>query len=126
IAESFEYALGVSPVGLIAGDVRADGMGRQEDDSVAEGLELAAPVVGGAASLENHGRFFPLGKEAHHPIPRESVALGNLPRLVGDSNLEDRLREIDGDRRSPHLNSSFSQRTGLFRTTPARSCSQVA
>ena len=37
VAESSEEALGVGAVGLIAGDVGADGVGREQDHAVPEG-----------------------------------------------------------------------------------------
>ena len=98
VAESFEEALGVGAVGLIARDVGPDGVGWEQNHAVPEGLELAAPVVSGPAGLEQDGRGLAFGEERDEARAAEPVAFADVPRSFGDGDLEDGLRQIDGDR----------------------------
>ena len=102
VAESFEESAGVSAVGLVAQDVGAGGMGRQENDLVAIALGEAGPEVGRAAGFEEHGGGGQLGEEGTEAGAGEAAALVDVAGLLGDSDFEDCLGEVDGNGRTIH------------------------
>ena len=65
-------------------------------------LGLPAPVVGRSARLHQDRRRRLLAQVAAKPLPRESMPLAHLARVLGDGHLEHRLRHVDRDRRRIH------------------------
>ena len=70
---------------------------------MAESAELAAPVVGRAAGLHQDDRRPALGEETEEGGTGQAVALSDAAGLLGHSDLEDGLGQIDRDRRMLHL-----------------------
>ena len=56
VAVSLEECLGIRPVRLIAVDILARDMRREQQDPMVEALNFPRPIVGGAASLQEDGR----------------------------------------------------------------------
>jgi hypothetical protein len=103
----FEQPLGVRAVCLIAAYVRPDIVRREQPHRVPERLQLSAPIVRRPAGFQEDGRRRPLGEELDEPIAREPAFLINSPWLARDGDLKDRLRDIDGDGRMLHVDSSL-------------------
>ena len=73
-----EQTLGVTAVGLVAGDVGTSSVRREQQDAMAEGLDLSSPVVSRATGLHQDDRRLALGEEAEERVPGEAVSLGHL------------------------------------------------
>jgi hypothetical protein len=97
VPKGFEHALGVTAIGFVSDDVGADGMRRKKDDGVAEGLELAGPVVCGTAGLEDDGSGMTLGEEAFELRSREPMVFVDGSWRVRDGYFKDGLGEVHGD-----------------------------
>lgn len=97
VAVGLEQRLGVGLVGLVPSDVGTHGMRGQQDDVVAEGLELARPVMSGGAGLEEDGGGGLLPKEGQDATAREAMAFRHPPGAVGDGDLEGGGGDVDGD-----------------------------
>jgi len=97
VAVGLEDSLGIGAVGLVAGDVGSDLVGGEEDDPMAEFLDLARPEVGRAAGLHDDGGGGHLGEEGQKGLAGQAPAIGDLPRLVGHGVLEDDLCDVDAD-----------------------------
>src|SRR5207247_4739487 len=65
-------------------------------------LGLAAPVVGRSARLHQDRRRGLLAEVSAKALPRESMPLAHLARVLGDGHLEHGLRHVDRDRRRIH------------------------
>jgi hypothetical protein len=89
----------VGPIGLITQDVAARVMRRQEQDSMAQTLDLPGPVVGGAARLQEHGSGRALREKAGQLAARKSPALADAAGFSRDGYLENVLGQVDGDGR---------------------------
>jgi hypothetical protein len=102
VAKGLEECFGIGAVGLVARGVGAGGVRREQNDGVAQLLELPSPMVGGATSFgQGRGRL-PLGEEALEAGPRETMVLAHMAGVDGDGDLENRFREIDGYGRMGH------------------------
>jgi len=97
VAAGLEDALGVGLVGLVAFDVGADLVWREQDHLVSELLKAACPVVGRAAGLHHHDRRRLLGEEGEELLAPEAFGARDSARVVGDRDLEDGLCDVDGD-----------------------------
>jgi hypothetical protein len=97
VAERFQQTAGIGAVGLVAKHVGPGGVGREQDDTVAEGLEPAAPVVRRAAGLEKNGGRRLVGAELHEGGPGQPVLLADLAGSDRHRHLENFLGHIDGD-----------------------------
>lgn len=95
----------VTPDGVFP---RGPGLEASLPDAVAEGLELAPPVMGRAAGFHDHLGRLPFSEEAPVPGAAEAVTLVHPPGLVRDRDLEDRLCPIHPDLRSVHVGSPFT------------------
>src|SRR5687768_1872731 len=97
VAMSFEQALGVGTIGLVASHVGFD-IGRgQQQHLVAELTELSSPVMGHAAGLEEDEGGFALGEEREELLSGESKGFGDLAWVMRDRDLEHVLCQIDSD-----------------------------
>jgi hypothetical protein len=106
VASSLEEGFGVGPVRFVALSVASHMGWREQGDLMAEGLELASPVMSRATGLhENMGRGM-MEEEGPEALAREPVLLMHASRSMGHSDLEDRLCEIHGDLGSLHEDSS--------------------
>ena len=114
IAEGLEDSFGVGTIGLVAGDVGAHRVWRQEDDAVAQVLELASPMVGHAAGLHHDGRRPPRGKKRTEARPRKPMSFSDVFRTQRHRNLKDGLRDINRNGRILHGGLLLPQR-GLSR-----------
>ena len=65
-------------------------------------LKTPAPVVRRAAGLEQDSRGLTLREERDEARAAEPVAFADAPCSLRDGDLEDGLRQIDGDRRMIH------------------------
>jgi hypothetical protein len=97
VAGGFEQGLGVGPVGLVAVAIAGHVPRMQERDPMPQLLELAAPVMGRAAGLQQHLGGGVLGKETAESRPGQAPALPHLAGHGGDRDLEDGLGKIDAD-----------------------------
>lgn len=97
VTEGFENALGVGPVGFVTDDVGADGVRWEKDSGMSELLELASPVMSGAAGFENDRCGLAFGKETLETRPGEPMMFTDLAGIVGYGDLEDGFSEINGD-----------------------------
>jgi len=88
VAEGLEDSLRVGAIGLVARDVGADRVRRQQDHPVALVLELASPVVGHTARLHDDGRRRPRGEELGEPRSGQAVRLGDFPGMQRHRNFE--------------------------------------
>jgi hypothetical protein len=106
VASGFEEGLGIGPVGLVALAIAGHVSGGQQSHGVAEGLELPAPVVGGAAGFhEDAGRWL-MQEEGTEASATEAMLLMDLTGSMRHGDLEDGLCEIDGHVRIVHEDSS--------------------
>ena len=64
---------------------------------MAEALDVASPVMGGAAGLDQDSGRRLKGEEAKELRPAHASALGDMAGVAGESDLEDGLCDIDGD-----------------------------
>jgi hypothetical protein len=103
----FEQARGVGAVGLVAQDVRLDLRGRQQNRPVPEAHDRAAPEVGGAAGLHHDLDRLVQGQELQQLPTRQAPPLEDPAVRIGRQDLEDVLREVDGDRGSLVHDSSW-------------------
>ena len=97
VAVGLEQPACVSAVGFVAKHVRPGGMGREQDDPVAESLKLPAPVVSRATSFEEDGSGLSLGAELEEGGPGQPLVLADLAGSNRHRHLENFLRHIDGD-----------------------------
>jgi len=97
VAKRLQQPARIGAVGLVAKHVGPGGMGREQDDTVTEGVEPAAPVVCRAASLEKNGGRRLVGAELHEGGPGQAALLADLARLYAHRHLENFLGHIDGD-----------------------------
>ena len=88
VPQRLQNALGVGPVGLVAGDVGPDRVRRQQQDPVPGGLDPPAPVVRAAARLHRHRRLRPPVRR----IARTSSGLAGAVRRPGPAGSTPRLR----------------------------------
>ena len=73
---------------------------------MAEGLELACPVMSRATGFHQDVGGRMVQEEGPEALAREPVFLIHATGSMGDSDLEDRLCEIHGDLGSLHEDSS--------------------
>ena len=106
VARGLKQRLGVAAVGLVATHVAVHVVGGQQPHVVAALLELAGPVVGAPAGLEEHGGRWLLREERQEPGAREPALQTHLARPVRDGDLKYGLCEINGDGRRLHTDSS--------------------
>src|SRR6266566_2802717 len=96
---SLEQRGRVSAIGLVAQNVAAHVLGRQQQNPVAQALQLPGPMVRGAASLQQHSRRWTLGEETRHLAAREALPLSDAPGLERYGHFENVLGQIHGDSR---------------------------
>jgi len=96
----FEQGLGVGPVGLVALAVPAHVLSRQQPHAVVSALDLPRPEVSGATGLEQHRRRWPLREEPRQCRATQTLALGDPYATARNRHLEDRLCQVDSDRRT--------------------------
>ena len=106
IASSLEEGFGIGPVGFVSLAVASHMGGRKQRDLMAEGLELASPVMSRAAGLHQDVSREVMQEEGPEALAREPVLLIHATRSMGHSDLEDRFCEIHGDLGSLHEDSS--------------------
>jgi hypothetical protein len=97
VAVGLEHALGVGAVGLVAANVGAHGVRRQQNRLVAEGADAARPEVRRATGLHDDGGRRQLCEGERELRARVPLLSGHLPRVMGDGDLEDGLCQIDRD-----------------------------
>lgn len=97
VTKGLKHTLGVTAIGFVSDDVGADGVRREEDDGVTEGLELAGPVVSGTAGLEDDGSGMTLGEEAFEFGPRKTMVFVDVAGGMRDGDFKDGLSEVHGD-----------------------------
>jgi hypothetical protein len=102
VAERFKQSFGVGAIGFVAHDVGTDSVWWEKDDGVTEAMKLSSPVVGGAAGLEENGGRLAFGKETLEPGTRKTMVFAHVTGMVGDGDLENGFREIDGYGRMGH------------------------
>ncbi len=73
------------------GDAGPDLVRRQQDDLVAEPLDLSAPVVG------DHGRLGDLAQEHEEGSAGETAAIRDPARLIRHGDFKDRLCDVRAD-----------------------------
>ena len=103
VSVSLEEAFGIGSVGFVALDVRPDVLRREKNDVVSKVLELSGPVMSHATSLHDDVSGFALGEEAKQTGTAETVSFGHLAGVVRDSELEDVLCNIHGNRHMLHF-----------------------
>jgi hypothetical protein len=97
VAASFQDALGVGAVGLVAADVWADVMRRKKDDAMPEALDLASPVVGRSAGLHDDGGCRLLSHEGQELSSGQTLTARHVAWSIGDPDLENSLCHVHGD-----------------------------
>ena len=97
VAVRLEQPPSVGAVRLVTEDVGPGGMGREQHDTVAEGLEPAAPVVRRSAGLKQDGGRRLIGAELQEGRPGQPALLADLAGSHGHRNFENFLGHIDGD-----------------------------
>jgi hypothetical protein len=97
VSKGFEDSFGIGAIRFAANDVRVDGVGWEEDDRVPELVELASPIMGGTASLEDDGCRLSFREEAFETRAREPGVFGTTTWEIGDSDFKNRLGKINGD-----------------------------
>jgi hypothetical protein len=96
VAEGIEKSFRIGAIGLVAYGVGPDGMRWEQDDRMAEALELSGPVMSRTAGLEENGCRLVLREEELEPRPGEAMVLAHVTGVVGDGDLKNGFREIDG------------------------------
>jgi len=97
VAASFQDALGVGAVGLVAADVWADVVRRKKDDAMPEALDLPSPVVGRSAGLHDDGGCRLLGHEGEELSSGQTLTAQHVAWSIGDPDLENSLCHVHGD-----------------------------
>jgi hypothetical protein len=103
VAVGLEKAFGIGAVGFVALDVGLDVLRREKNDVVSELLKLSGPVVGHATSLHHNVGHFAVDEEGKKARAVEAMGFGHLAGAVRDSELEDVLCNIHGNRRMLHF-----------------------
>jgi hypothetical protein len=88
VAQGLEQPLRIGAVRLVARDVGAHGVRRQQHHPVPARLRFAAPVVGGATGFHHHRRRGLLREEPRELPPREPMASAHLARALRHRHLE--------------------------------------
>lgn len=96
----------IGRVGLVALDVGARVLGRQQFDLDAQTREPACPLVSQAARFHDHQAHIAIDKPALELGAGEPVGFNDAPTVIGKGKLEHGLGEIDGN--------GCSIRVGLF------------
>jgi len=102
VAEGLEKSFRIGAIGLVAYGVGANGVRREQDDGVPETPELSGPVMGRTAGFEENGGGLALGEEELEARPGEAMVLAHVAGVVGDGDLKNRFREINGYGRMVH------------------------
>src|SRR5262245_56854250 len=102
--ERLDESTRVRAICLVSFHVRSDVLRRQERDIMASSRQAPRPVVCSSACLHHDASLRATPKEPSKPAPREPVPFGYLPRLIGNSDFEDVLPEINRDSCALHLN----------------------
>ena len=96
-ARRFEQCAGIGGIGLVALDVGAHIRRRKQLDRDAERVQPACPMMGTAAGFHDDQVDLPVDEPTLELGAGEAMRLHNLPRTVGDGQLENALGEIDAD-----------------------------
>jgi len=88
VAMGLEQCGGVGAVGLVAQDVAAGVMRRQQQDAMAQALEQAPPVVSGATGLQQDRGGWLAAEEWDQLVAREASAQADPARVLRDGDLE--------------------------------------
>jgi hypothetical protein len=97
VAVGLEHAFGVGAVCLIAANVGTQGVRRQQDRLVAEGLDAPRPEVSRAAGLHHDGGRRQLCENDRELLACVPLLSSHLPGVMGDGDFEDGLCRIDRD-----------------------------
>jgi hypothetical protein len=97
VAGGFEECFGIDRIGLVAGAVAHDMADGQEANLVSEATQLSPPVVSGSAGFHQDDAGGLLSHELEQLASGQSPLLADPAGVMGDSDLKDRLREIDGE-----------------------------
>ena len=99
VAVRLQQREGIGGVGLVAQDITAGVMHRQQTHAVAQLLECPRPVVGRTASLQQNRGRWPVGEESHHLTPGQTSSLADAAGVIGHGDLKHGLGQIHGDGR---------------------------
>ena len=93
----FEQGLGIGAVGFAAAAIGRGVLGGEQSQLVAEGLGGASPEVSGAAGFEQDEGGRLSSKEGREGLTGKPVTFEDTMMLIGDSDFEDILCQVDGD-----------------------------
>jgi len=100
-ARRFDQRRGIGCIGLVALDVGAHVLSRQQLDRDTHGRKPAAPVVRAAARLHHHQADRAVGKPALELAAGEPCTLDDAPLRIGHGQLEYALGKVNThDRKS--------------------------
>src|SRR5262249_50367334 len=91
--------LGVSRIVLLSLDVRLHVGRRHQPHGVAERLELTRPVMRGSAGLDPNEAWLQSLEKRQHVAPLQLPADNDLARSIDAMNLENRLGDVETNRR---------------------------
>src|SRR6266704_2174991 len=97
VAECLQKPAGIGAVGLVAKHVGPGGVRREQNDTVADRLEPAGPVVRRAAGFKKNGGRRLVSAELHEAGPGQPLLLADLAGSDRHRHLENFLGHIDGD-----------------------------
>jgi hypothetical protein len=106
VTNGLKESLGIGAVGFVSLAIASDMGGREQGDVVAEALELASPVVGGATGFHENTGWRAMQEIGLEASARETMLLIDPTGSMGHGNLEHGFCEIHGDLGSIHEDSS--------------------
>lgn len=93
----FEHGLGVGAICLATSPIGLGVLRGEQINLMAQRLAGASPEVGGTAGLEQHPRRRERRNERRERVTRQTMALEDSALVIGDSDFEDVLCQVDGD-----------------------------
>lgn len=103
----FKQGTGISGIGLVAFDVGADIGSGQEPNLDAQAIEPSRPVMSRTTGFHDDQRDIAVLKPALELAAGKTVRFDDLPRTIGNGQLEDAFCQIDSNGSSIHFGFPF-------------------